>query len=316
MLEANVPLASWLSARLARFAEHSDRQFRGMTMATLDAPPEDEFSVHRIDQGFRWPVSAVWRPGEPIVRKIDFADLKDAITKGLEDFKAIPSHALFIGILYPLLGLVLCRVLFGYDILPLVFPLIAGFALIGPLAAIGLYELSRRRELGLDTSALHAFDVLRSPSIGAITRVGILLAAIFFAWIGTAQLMAKQILGSQTSSSVEAFARDVLTTDAGRELILVGNGVGFVFAVVAMVVSVVSLPMLVDRKVGAGTAIRTSIRAVLENPVMMALWGLFVAIALLLGAIPLLLGLAIVLPVLGHATWHLYRKVVSSDEVI
>lgn len=285
-------------------------------MATLNAVPENDFNAREIGQGFRWPASAVWRPGEPVIRKIGVADLKDAVAKGLEDFKAIPSHAIFIGIIYPLLGLVLCRVLFGYDVLPLVFPLIAGFALIGPLAAIGLYELSRRRELGLDSSALHAFDVLRSPSIGAIARVGILLAAIFFAWIGIAQLMAKQILGGQTPSSVEAFARDILTTDAGRELILVGNGVGLVFAVVAMVVSVVSLPMLVDRKVSAATAIRTSVRAVLENPVTMAMWGFFVAVALLLGAIPLLFGLAVVLPVLGHATWHLYRKVVSADEVI
>ena len=120
----------------------------------------------------RWPASAIWRPGEPTVSKIGLADLRDAIAKGIDDFKAIPSHAIFLIIVYPIVGLILFRLTFGYDMLPLIFPLIAGFALIGPVASLGLYELSRRREKGLDASAWHAFDVLRSPSIGAIARLG------------------------------------------------------------------------------------------------------------------------------------------------
>lgn len=285
-------------------------------MATQTAAPEDDYTDHQIGQGFRWPVSAIWRPDEPMVRQIEFVDLKDALAEGYEDFRAMPSHALFVGILYPIIGLVLCRLLFGYDILPLVFPLIAGFALIGPLAAVGLYELSRQREQGLPVSAANALDVLRSPSLGAIVRLGLVLGALFVAWVATAQLMAKQILGSQPPTSVEAFLRDVLTTDAGWQLIFAGDAVGFAFALVAMVISVVSFPMLVDRKVSVGTAIRTSIRAVFENPVPMAAWGLLVAVALLAGAIPFLLGLAVVLPLLGHATWHLYRKVVVPNDLI
>jgi uncharacterized membrane protein len=112
-------------------------------------------------------------------------------------------------------------------------------------------------------------------------------------------------------SSVGEFVSRVLTTPEGRELIIVGNTVGFLFALLVLVISVVSFPMLVDRNVGAATAVRTSVRAVIENPVTMAMWGLIVAVSLLIGSLPFFFGLAVVFPVLGHATWHLYRKVVS-----
>jgi uncharacterized membrane protein len=264
----------------------------------------------------RWPASAIWRPGEPTVSRIGLADLRDAVAKGIDDFKAIPSHAIFLIIIYPIVGLILFRLTFGYDMLPLIFPLIAGFALIGPVASLGLYELSRRREKGLDASAWHALDVLRSPSIGAIARLGLLLLVIFFTWLVVAQAMYVGIFGNWVPASLEEFAHRVLATPAGWHLIIVGNGSGFLFAVLVLVISVVSFPMLVDRNVGAATAVRTSVRAVLANPMTMAMWGLFVAAALVIGSLPLLFGLAIVLPILGHSTWHLYRKVVSADEVI
>ena len=269
-----------------------------------------------VGTDLRWPASAIWRPGEPTVSRIGLADLRDAVAKGIDDFKAIPSHAIFLIIVYPIVGLILFRLTFGYDMLPLIFPLIAGFALIGPVASLGLYELSRRREKGLDASAWHALDVLRSPSIGAIARLGLLLLVIFFTWLVVAQAMYVGIFGNWVPASLGEFAHRVLITPAGWHLIIVGNGCGFLFAVLVLVISVVSFPMLVDRNVGAATAVRTSVRAVLANPMTMAMWGLFVAAALVIGSLPLLFGLAIVLPILGHSTWHLYRKIVSADEVI
>jgi uncharacterized membrane protein len=276
-----------------------------------DAVTNAEASRARPGVELRWPASAIWRLGEPTVNTIGLADLRNAVAKGIEDFKAVPSHAVFLCLIYPIVGLVLFRLMFDYDILPLVFPMIAGFTLIGPVVATGLYELSRRRVLGLDSSPWHAFDVLRSPSIGAIARLSLVLMAIFIAWLWTAQLMYEQIFGGWVPASPEEFARQVLTTPAGRRLIIVGNSVGFLFAVVVLAISVVSFPMLVARKVSAATAVRTSVRAVLENPVTMAMWGLFIAGALLIGALPFFFGLAVVFPVLGHATWHLYRKVVE-----
>lgn len=264
----------------------------------------------------RWPASAIWRAGEPAVHSIGLADLKEAVAKGYDDFNAMPTHAIFLGIIYAVLGLILFRLAFGYDVLPLVYPILTGFLLVGPFAAIALYELSRRREQGLDFSIERLSDVFRSPSIGAITRLGLVLLAIFVAWLIAAQTMYAQIMGGAEPASLGEFAEQIATTPAGHQMIVVGNTVGFAFALLVLVISVVSFPMLVDRDVSAGTAVRTSVRAVAANPLTMAVWGLFVALALVVGSLPLFFGLAVVFPVLGHATWHLYRRTVSVDEVI
>lgn len=244
------------------------------------------------------------------VRRISNADLIDALQRGLADFNAKPSHIVFLVVIYPVVALILARFAFGYDLLPLLFPIASGFALVGPLAAIGLYELSRRRELGQEIYWTHAFGVLRSPAIGAIIRLGLILAAIFLLWLVAAELIYRAIFGAVRPDSVGAFAEQVLTTGAGLQLIIIGNLVGFLFALVVLTISVVSFPMVLDRHVGAGKAMATSVRAVLANPGPMLLWGLIVAVGLLLGSIPLFVGLCVVLPVLGHATWHLYRKLV------
>jgi uncharacterized membrane protein len=259
----------------------------------------------------RWPASAIWRDGEPGVRKISLDDLRNALARGIDDFKAMPSHAIFLCLFYPLIGLMLFRVVFGYGMVQMIYPLLFGLVLVGPVAAIGLYELSRRRESGLETSIGHAFDVLRTPAIGSIALLGLLLLAIFVCWLLAAQAMYTQAFGANDPASAGAFLNDMFSTPAGRRLLVAGNVVGALFAAVTLMISVVSFPMLVDRPVGAGTAVRTSIRAVIENPVVMGVWGLIVATALLIGSIPLLFGLALVLPVLGHATWHLYRRVVD-----
>ncbi len=252
-------------------------------------------------------------PAQLSIRRIGVADLKDALAKGVDDFTAMPTHAMFLCAIYPIIGLLLARLAFGYSILPLLYPLASSFALIGPLAALGLYELSRRREAGLDGSATHAFDVLRSSSIGAIAALGILLLLVVGVWLAIANAIYVADFGYASPASFASFIHEVLTTQAGWNLIIVGNAVGLCFAVVVLTISVVSFPLLLDRDVGAAVALLTSIRAVAENPLVMATWGLIVAVLLALGSLPFFLGLTVVLPVLGHATWHLYRKVVELE---
>jgi uncharacterized membrane protein len=248
----------------------------------------------------------------PAIRRITLSDLADALARGAEDFAAFRTDVAFLCVIYPLVGLVLARLAFGYEMLPLVFPLASGFALIGPVAAVGLYEMSRRREVGAEASWADAFGVVRAPAFTAIARFGLLLAAIFVVWLNFAIAIYDATLGPEPPASAAAFAHDLFATDRGWMLIAVGIGVGFLFAVLVLAISVVSVPMLLDRDVGVAAAVRTSLRAVAVNPAPMAAWGFIVAAGLAIGSIPLFLGLIIVMPVLGHATWHLYRRVVAA----
>jgi uncharacterized membrane protein len=246
----------------------------------------------------------------PAVCRIKADDLRDVLIKGLGDFGAYRTDVIFLCLIYPVVGIVLAWLTFGYEMLPLLFPLASGFALVGPVAAVGLYEMSRRREQGIRITWADAFGVIRSPAFGAILVLGLVLLAIFLLWLLAANVIYQLTLGPEPPVSIASFARDVFTTHAGWAMIVVGVGVGFLFASLVLAISVVSFPLLLDRDVGLYTAVRTSIRAVAANPGPMAGWGLIVAGGLVIGSIPAFLGLIIVMPVLGHATWHLYRKVV------
>jgi uncharacterized membrane protein len=155
--------------------------------------------------------------------------------------------------------------------------------------------------------------VLRAPSFGAILGLGVFLFALFVTWIAVADAIYIATFGHAPAASIPDFATRVLTTPEGWALIIIGCGVGFLFAVVALCVGVVSFPLMLDRHATAIDAMRTSFRAVMQNPITMAAWGLIVAVLLAVGSLPFFVGLAVVLPVLGHATWHLYRKVVEPD---
>lgn len=276
-----------------------------------------EWSVDQVksaSSAFGQAASRQHEAAVPEIRRITLADIRYALARGVDDFAAFRGDVVFLVFIYPLAGLVLARFTFGYGLLPLLFPLASGFALVGPVAAVGLYEMSRRRDAGSeDVGWADAFAVFRSSAIGSIVLFGLLLLAIFAIWIGVANAIYDLTLGPEPPVSVAAFAHDVFATAPGWTMIGFGIGIGFLFAVGVLAVSVVSVPLLLDRNVGLLAAIGASLRAVAANPAPMAAWGLIVAVGLALGTAPLFLGLIFVIPVLGHATWHLYRRLVPSE---
>ena len=248
---------------------------------------------------------------EPEIRTLSTADIRDALRQGFADFQEFRSDVIFIVLVYPLMGVVLVALAIQGSFIQLVFPIVTGFALLGPFAAVGLYELSRRKEKGEETHWSTAFGVVQSPAFGAILILGIVHLVIFIAWLMAADLIHRVTIGPETPDEPVAFVNTVLQTSAGWAMIVIGILVGFVFACVVLATSVVSFPMLLDRRVSVPIAVSTSIHVAQKNPVPILMWGAIVAASLFLGSIPLLLGLIIALPVLGHATWHLYRKAVA-----
>lgn len=246
----------------------------------------------------------------PQVRAITLDDIGAALAAGLDDIRAFRSDAIFVCFLYPIVGLLLAAVAFQRELLPLIFPLIAGFTLLGPIAGIGLYEMSRRRAAGLEASWADLFKLFSSPSLGPIILLGLILFGLFLIWMGAAALIYQATLAPLHPAGPVDFVVKGLTTAQGWAMGVVGFAVGAVFAAVALSISFVGLPLLVDRDVGLVPAIVTSIRAAAKSPGPVAVWGLLISAALAMAAVPALLGLVVVFPILGHATWHLYRRAV------
>ena len=268
----------------------------------------------------------------PKIRRIRVSDLWECLADGWDDFLESRVHYVMLSLIYPVVGLLLSRVSMGDTgrAYYLIYPLVAGFTLLGPFAAVGLEEISRRREHGMPVRWLDALAVLGSPRLPAIIFFGALLCAVYLLWLGTAHglyrltvspmiaAVATTPTGVSVPISVGLFLREVFTTGAGWTMLVVGTLIGFVFAVVVLFIGVISFPLLLDHAdlgetAGAqvSTAMQTSVLAVLANPVPIFAWGAIVAGLLLLGSLPLLVGLAVVMPVLGHATWHLYRRVIE-----
>lgn len=249
-----------------------------------------------------------------VIQRIGLGDLTEALVLGYRDFAAYRTDVIFLILIYPLVSLIIVAAAFNQELIPLLFPIVSGTAIMGPFVGVVLYEMSRRREISMlrqhedSHTWANAASVMRSRNFGAIMMLGLALVVLYAIWLGVAYGIWRALHGPQPIETAGFFVQEVLRTPAGWWLIGLGCGVGFLFAVLALVIGVVSFPLLLDRDVGLGTAVWTSIRAIAANPVPIAAWGLIVVAGLALGALPLFVGLVVVMPVLCHATWHLYRK--------
>ena len=247
---------------------------------------------------------------DPVVRRIKVADIAEALGLGLRDFQAMPFYGLLFGALYASGGNVILLCLTAFGLVYLAYPLAAGFALIGPFVAIGLYEVSREREAGEKPSLHSIWSTVKSRSeIGWMAFVTLF---IFVIWMYQVRLLIALLIGLNASfSSLHEFITVVLTTNEGLVFLGIGNAVGAALSLVLFSLTVVSFPLLLDRDVDFVTAMITSVRAVVTSPLPMISWAAVIVVLLIASALPYFLGLLVTLPVLGHTTWHVYRRIVA-----
>jgi uncharacterized membrane protein len=249
------------------------------------------------------------------VRTITGEDLKIALRQGLDDFLDLRGDLFFAGLIYTLIGLAAVVMTTNMPLVPYFFPVVAGVGLLGPVAAVGFYELARRREAGQEVHWYNFLDVRKRPSVDDMGMVAGLLLVVFFLWLIAAGILYTLLFGWTAPQSVPQFLAMVFTTPRGWALIGVGAAVGAIFGWIVLALGVVSLPLLVDCDVSAADAVSASWRAAHANKVEMVRWGLIVTGLLVLGSIPLFVGLAFVLPWLGYSTWHLYTRLVDRERI-
>lgn len=247
---------------------------------------------------------------DPVVRRIRAADVVDALGCGLRDFQARPFYGLLFGALYAAGGIVIVLSVTALGMVYLAYPLAAGFALLGPFVAIGLYEVSRQREAGHPPSLARIWTAMRSR--GEIGWMAFVTLFVFIIWMYQARLLVALFLGLNASfPSIQQFITIVLTTSEGLMFLMIGNLIGAALSLILFSLTVVSFPLLLDRDVDFITAMITSVRAVVTSPGPMIGWAAIVVVLLIVSALPFFLGLLVTLPVLGHTTWHLYRRVIA-----
>ncbi|MGC9271397.1 DUF2189 domain-containing protein [Acidiphilium sp.] len=260
------------------------------------------------DQSY-WDTANIERT-RPIIQQIGYSDLIACLTLGVADFGKTRADAVLMMLILPVVGLCGAVAAAGQGYADLVFPLLSGFVLVSPITAFAFYEMSRRLELNERARWRDALGILKSPAIGSVMLLSLLLVSLFILWIGTAHFLFLAFSGKPHAPALGVMLLHIVTHLRGWGLIISGFGVGFVFAVIVLAISVVSFPMVLDRPVGIVEAIGTSLKAFVMNVGPLLAWGLLVSLALFAGVAFLLVGLVVVLPILGHATWHLYRRLV------
>ncbi len=250
------------------------------------------------------------RPPQPVVKIATVEDIKAALEAAWGDLRAAPAYGLFFGAIYWLGGLTLLILPARFGYAWAVFPLAAGFALIGPFVAVGLYEVSRLREQGTRPSWGAVLAMVWRQGGRELSWLAFLTIFVFIIWMYQVRMLYALFFGFASLDPV-LFAKALFLTADGWTFLAIGTAVGAVMALFTFSITVISFPLLLDRDLDIVTAIITSVRAVQASPVVMLGWGAVTAVVVFLAMAPLFAGLLVVLPLWGHATWHLYRRLVS-----
>jgi uncharacterized membrane protein len=256
------------------------------------------------------PLLAAVPQTEPTVRAIGLADINEAWTQGLRDFRAAPAYGIVFGGFYAVGGIIIVVGLIALGLGHLAYPLAAAFAMIGPFAAVGLYEVSRRREAGLPLSWDAVLGAVFRHGNGQLAWMGLVTVLFFVVWMYLVQILVALFLGTHSFATFDDFLVALTMTPRGILFLLLGNAIGALLSIVLFSLTFVSFPLLLDRDVDVVTAMITSVRAVMASPLPAIGWAIVIVLLLIVACLPFFLGLFVVLPILGHTTWHLYRKIV------
>ena len=248
----------------------------------------------------------------PRIKSVSRADVNAALSAGLADFQRAPIYSLFFGAILAGIGLILTLILYQRGLSLWALPLAAGFPLIGPFAAVGLYEISRRLERGEPLEWGPILTAGFRSQHGQLPLFMVLAVFLFFAWIVLARVVFAISFGTASMTNVSS-SLELFLTAPGLLMLAIGTLVGAALAALLFAISVVSVPLLVDRNIDVVTALITSVRATIENQSAMLYWGLIVALATVVAMLPLFLGMVLVFPALGHASWHLYRRMIDAE---
>lgn len=250
-------------------------------------------------------------PIPPRIRAIDLEDVRDALRAGGADFKAEPKFGIVIGLIYALAGIAMMAGIAGAAPIWAIIPLMLGFPLVGPFVAVGFYEISRARAEGRKPTWGDVLRLMLAQRNRELVWMAMVVLFVFWIWIYQVRLLLALWLGFAAFSDPASFASVAFTTPAGIGFLINGTIVGGLLALVLFSLTVTAIPLLLDQDRDIVTAMIASVRSVLASPRPMLSWAVFVAVCLFIAMLPAFLGLAIALPILGHATWHLYTKTVE-----
>jgi uncharacterized membrane protein len=250
-------------------------------------------------------------PAFPVVRAATFEDVRAALSQGWQDFASAPAYGLFFGGIYALGGLLVVSTVAFMGMSYLAYPLAAGFVLIGPFVAAGLYEVSRRLEKNEPLDWRGVIGVVFAQGGREFAWMAFVSIFAFIVWMYQVRLLLALFLGFQSFASFGAFMHVLVTTGDGLAFLALGHIVGAVMASLVFSLTAISFPLLLDRDVDFITAMIVSVQAVIKSPVVMLGWAFAIVVIIALASAPFFLGLFVALPVLGHATWRLYRRIVA-----